>query len=306
VCKIKTLTFSSLEKYVEENLFIVDGKNLSADYWNFQNTSFASIFEKIKINSTPLGEHIGKNIFRGILTGFGQAFIIDEETRSNLIKQDPKSGEVIKPFLTGSEVQRYYIEKKKKYIILTKIGINIKNYPAIFNWLNQFRKELEKRWDKGNYWYELRACDFYDNFEKPKIIYGKITTKPRFSIDDEGYYVNDANFIIPASDYHLLGILNSKLGWFFISNICTQIRGGYQLIWKYFRNFPIPKDKSPELEKLVKEMLHLCKKYNVQGISCNEKERIEQQIRNVDYKIDQEVFNLYCLTKEEQKIIDDK
>lgn len=306
VCIVKTLQFDGLNNYVKQNSFSFNQKDLGEGGWNFKNVETTSILEKIRLNTVTLKEYIGGDVYRGILTGLTEAFIIDEKTKTELIKEDEKSAEIIKPFLKGNEVRRYGIEYKQRYLILTKIGVDIKRYPAVFKWLSRYKNALEERWDKGNYWYELRSCDFYELFEKPKIVYGKITTGPRFSIDNKGYLVNDSNFFIPGSDKKLLAILNSKLGWFLTANTCTEIRGGYQLIWKYFGNVPIAKQNSPELERLVDKMLQLNEKLLVlKGKQTDEKTRLEQEITETDSKIDQLVYGLYGITKEEQRIVEE-
>ena len=291
---------------MKKESFSYDQKALNEDGWNFKNLETSRILEKIKQRSLPLRDYVGKEVYRGILTGHSEAFILDEQTRNQLIAEDPKSAEIIKPFLKGSEVRRYGVDFRNKYLILTKIGVDIKRYPAVFKWLSNFKVELEKRWDKGNYWYELRACDFYELFEKPKLIYGKITTNPRFTIDLHGYLANDSNFFIPGADKKLLAILNSKLGWFLTANICTEIRGGYQLIWKYFGNVPIVKHPSPELEQLADKMLQLNEKLlRLKGKQTDEKAKLEKEIVEVDAKIDTLVYDLYDLTLDERKIIEE-
>lgn len=305
-CVVKTLNFPSIEDYVKKNQFYVDQKGLDVNGWDFQSNEGSSIMKKLRENGIPLKEYVKGDFYRGILTGFNEAFVIGEEKRKELIRQDSKSAEIIKPFLTGKEVRRYGIGQKGKYIILTRIGVEMKRYPAVFSWLSQFKNQLEKRWDKGNYWYELRSCDYYDIFDKPKIIYGKITTQPRFTIDKSGYIINDSNFMIPAVDKKLLAVLNSKLGWFMIMNTCTQVQGGYQLIWKYFGNVPISQKKSDELERLVDKMLSLNERLNRIGdVNTNEQVDIKEEIKNIDKKIDEIVYKLYGITAEEQKIIEE-
>lgn len=304
-CQIKTLSFPSLEAYFQKNKSLIYQENLEDEGWNLKGKDISFILDKIHRVSVPLKEYIHGETYRGILTGLSEAFVITQTTRDELIKSNKNSIDIIKPFLTGSEVRRYNIEFEKKYIILTKIGVDLKNYPAILKWLTKFKNALEKRWDKGEYWYELRSCNYYGLFEKPKLVYGVMTTQPRFTIDTEGYFVNNANFFIPTEDKKLLGILNSKLGWFLISNSCTQIRGGYQLIWKYFGNVSISKENSSILESLVNNMLVLQNKFHDSKGSGNEKERLEQQIKNIDYEIDQEVYKLYGITKEEQQTIEE-
>lgn len=70
-------------------------------------------------------------------------------------------------------------------------------------------------------------------------MYQRFQIKPCFIYDEEGQYCNDSVWIIPTDDKVLLGILNSKLGWWLISKYCTAIQNGYQLIWKYFSQVPI-------------------------------------------------------------------
>lgn len=305
VCQVKTLDFDNLDNYIAQNAFFIDQNDLEDSSWNLKNDATTGIIDKIKGVSLPLKEYIGGEAYRGILTGLTEAYVIDEQVKDQLIKEDPRSAEIIKPFLMGKEVRRYDIDYRKKYIILTKIGTRIYDYPAILNWLTKFKKQLEMRWDQGNYWYELRACDYYDQFEKPKIIYGKITVGPRFSIDDKGYYVNDANFIIPKADKKLLAILNSKLGWFLIANTCTEVRGGYQLIWKYFGNVPVVKANSQELEALVDKMLSLNEKLSIlKEKQTDERPIIINELTEIDKKIDGLVYSLYGLNAEDIKVVE--
>ncbi|MBN3037746.1 MAG: N-6 DNA methylase [Candidatus Diapherotrites archaeon] len=305
VCLVRDLNFDSLEEYVKKNSFTMNQKNLDKSGWNFQPEGVTKVLEKTRKDSLPLSRYISDKAYFGIKTGLTKAFVISKETKNQLTKEDSASKEIIYPFLMGKEVRPYVIHFDEKYIILTKIGVDIQRYPAVYNWLKQFKPELEKRWDKGEHWYELRACDYYDKFKKPKLIYGAITTGPRFTLDTDGYFANNANFFIPTEDLKLLAILNSKLGWFLISNTCTQIRGGYQLIWKYFGNVPIAKKESPELEKLAKKMLSLNKRLVGMGDKqTDERKRLEKEIAETDAKIDGLVYGLYGLTKEEREIVE--
>ncbi|HXG13560.1 MAG TPA: N-6 DNA methylase [Candidatus Nitrosotenuis sp.] len=305
-CLVENLNFSSLDDYVKENGFTFDQQNLDEKGWTIQSNKTLNLLDEMESQSIPLKEYVNDQYYRGIITGLTEAFVVDEEKKDEFIKRDPKSAEIIRPFLTGKEVRRYGVNFQNKYIILTKIGVDIKKYPTIFNWLSKFQKQLEERWDKGNYWYELRACDYYELFEKPKIIYGVITVSPRFTIDTDGYLANNANFFIPTDDKHLLAILNSKLGWFLITKKCTQVQGGYQLIWKYFGNVPISKKKDPEIEKMVDKMLTLNKKLIQLGNKMtDERMAIENEIKKLDAEIDEHVYQLYNLDSNEIKLIEE-
>ncbi|MHB2035424.1 MAG: Eco57I restriction-modification methylase domain-containing protein [Nitrososphaerales archaeon] len=305
VCQVTTLNYDSLRSYVENNSFLMNQSKLNSKGWNMQVADSANLLERIKKNGITLGEYVKGNYYRGILTGFNEAFVIDDKTKNQLIEEDAKSAELIKPFLTGNEVRKYGIKNKGRFIILTKIGVDIKRYPAILRRLNKYKEQLEKRWDKGNYWYELRSCDYYDLFEKPKIMYGKITTQPRFTIDYDGYLVNDSNFFFPFVDKKLLGILNSKLGWYMIKNTCTQVQGGYQLIWKYFSNVIIATKDSTTLEKLVDKALSINKSLQSLGDkNTDETEKLNLEFNEVLDTIDQEIYHLYGLSQSEVKILE--
>ena len=136
--------------------------------------------------------------------------------------------------------------------------------------------------------------------------------KYAFTFDDGGNYCNSAIFVIPNKDLLLLGILNSKLGWFLISSYCTQIQSGYQLIFKYFGKIPIrtidfsnPTEKAQhgKLVSLVDNMLDLQKKYDETRME-RDKELYERQIKIVDAQIDRLVYDLYGLTEEEIKVVE--
>jgi len=193
----------------------------------------------------------------------------------------PKASGVIKPFLAGRDLKRYQTPETCNYLITLPKGWTREmsggtgdaitwfkeNYPAVFKHLEPFTEKAKKRCDQGEYWWELRACDYYAEFEKPKIIYQVFQVEPAFTSDTTGMYANNAIWIIPSTDKVLLGILNSKLGWFLISHYCTEIQRGYQLIFKYLGKIPIPvRDIDPqnkalqdEVTSLVDQMLDLHK-----------------------------------------------
>src|SRR5205807_2409029 len=175
----------------------------------------------------PLGQLVEDKIFYGIKTGFNEAFVIDSRTRDKLIADDPKSAEIIKPFVVGEDVKRYRLDYKKRYMILTKIGTSIERYPAVFAHLQAYQSQLEKRWDKGNHWWELRPCDYYQAFEKPKLMWPVISASNNFAFTDEAYYSNDKTFFIPTNDLYLLAVLNSSTAFLFFHSKLTALRGGF-------------------------------------------------------------------------------
>ncbi len=181
--QMKTLNFSSLDDYVKEHSFKIKNSSLSDKGWSLVNEQAQAILNKLKSAGKPLGEYVNGKIYRGVLTGLNEAFVIDEETKKNLIKEAPKSSELIKPFLLGRDIKRYGTLGSERYLIFTRRGIDIKKYPAILNYLSSFKERLmpkPKDWKgqewkgrkPGSYkWYEMQdAIDYYKEFEKPKII----------------------------------------------------------------------------------------------------------------------------------------
>lgn len=180
----------------------------------------------------------------------------------------PNTNNSIIKFDKGFTIKKYGNISEEKAIEKLKI-----DYPNIFKWLLQFANRAKNRTDKGDFWWELRACDYYNTFLEPKIMYQKFQVKPCFVYDESGLYCNDSMWIIPSKDKGLLAVLNSKMGWWLISKYCTQIQNGYQLIWKYFGQIPIA-ETTEELAAKADLMLSLNKELQeVVGKFCRNLQR---------------------------------
>ena len=198
VTQVKTLEFQKLEDYVREKHYSVNQSTLDDSGWSLVDEGTHALLDKLKRIGIPLGDYVEGKVYYGIKTGLNDAFVIDAQAREMLIAQDPKSLELIKPFLAGRDVKRYQQPESDKYLILmprgwTKARSNnakdasrwlMESYPAIANHLLPFAEAAQKRYDKGEYWWELRACDYYDEFGKPKIIYPNICKQPEFAFDE--------------------------------------------------------------------------------------------------------------------------
>jgi adenine-specific DNA-methyltransferase len=216
--------------------------DLDAKAWRIESPIIARLMQKLKHNSIPLGEYVQGKIFVGIITGFNEAFVIDAETRAKLIAtEDPKSAEIIKPFLRGRDIKRYEIHNPNLYLIFTRRGIDIKKYPVIESHLLQFKPQLEKRAGK-NKWYELMSSPSdLNRFEKPKILYQEIATYQAFAFDEKGFFLNNKVFFIPSDNKFLLGFLNSRIAWLQLNAICPSLQGGALQMQKiHVERLPIP------------------------------------------------------------------
>ncbi|MFZ4725129.1 MAG: Eco57I restriction-modification methylase domain-containing protein [Paludibacter sp.] len=250
----------------------------SGDTWVISSGNEKKLLEHLKLKFKSLSEFVGGEAFYGMKTGLTEAFLINEENKQRLISENINASELIKPFLQGRDVKTYTLPQTTNFLILAEKGFT-KNrigssldetdawtwfettYPSITKWLKPFEQRGKNRTDKGDYWWEIRACDYYNEFAKPKIMYQKFQVKSCFIYDEQGLYCNDSMWIIPTDDKGLLAILNSKLGWWLITKYCTQIQNGVQLIWKYFGKIPIA-TTTDELAVKANEMLLLHKALN--------------------------------------------
>lgn len=221
--------------------------------WIIQPKAHFNVLQKMQ-KGTALRD-LPISIYRGILTGYNDAFFIDGATKEKLIAEDAKSAELIKPLLRGRDIQAWVPEWDGLYLINPHNGIkgylppiNIDDYPIVKQHLDQFFDKLSKRLDKGVTPYNLRNCDYIDEFSKPKIMYPNMTSLFPFIYDEKGFIGNDKTFMITAQDdsvnlKFITAILNSKLCKLWIWYNCPELQGGTREIRKvYFEKFRIPID----------------------------------------------------------------
>lgn len=262
--EIKTLAFDSLESEVEFKRINVAQSKFQLDNWQITSNDEGTIFDKMRAVSTPLKEYISGKIQYGLKTGFNEAFIINNSKRDELIRKHSSSDEIIKLFVVGDNVRYFRIDQEDKFVIFTRRGINIENYPSIKEHLQQYYERLSPGTvggrKAGSYkWYEVQdALDYYEDFEKPKIIYPVIAKESRFTLDLSGAYCNDKAFIIPTDDLYLLAVLNSKLIWAYLKRVCSVLDdyGSIELRSIFLRDVPIAQtDNKEPLSILAQRML---------------------------------------------------
>jgi hypothetical protein len=225
------------------NSYGISQENLASDGWKIIDDKTKRVIEVLNASVLTLEKYVGGRFSMGTKTGLNDAFVIDEITRIRLIAEDKNSAEIIKPLLRGRDVKRWSANWQNLFIIFTHHGIDIAKYPAIEKYLSTFKADLLKRATSSSHeWYELQQpqMGFYRDFESPKIIYLVFQTKPVFALDNHGYYINNAVWMLPKSDWFLLAVLNSNVGWYQITHYCTPIQNGFQLVWDYLKNLKIP------------------------------------------------------------------
>ncbi|MCC5623597.1 TaqI-like C-terminal specificity domain-containing protein [Nostoc sp. CHAB 5715] len=257
--------------------------SLNGSNWTLTDTSSANRLRNMKEAGIPLGEYINTKIYTGLKTGYNRAFWIEGSTKQKIIESDGKSEEIINQLIVGKDISKWKISYTDRCLITTKVGTDIKRYPAIFNHLNQWRQQLEQRSDQGDYWWELRKCAYYKAFEHPKIVFPDIALEPRFALDMTGGYADMTAFIIPVYDLYLLGVLNSSPVHHYFLEIGAQVRGGYlRFKRQYVEKIPIPNASTTERET-ISQLVQKC--LDTKGVNCEIWEK----------EIDERVAALYGL-----------
>jgi type I restriction-modification system DNA methylase subunit len=314
---VKTLDFDSLENEVHSKSKTLGLNSLGVQGWTMADQSEINLIEKINHVGTTLGEYVGNKIYYGVKTGLNEAFVINDEVKKQLIIKDKNSAKLIKPFANGDDIRKWHIRKKGRNLIFIPDGWTDiqaqgakdkwlwfqENYPAIAEYLSVFENNAKNRWDKGQYWWELRPCDYYSEFEKEKIVYPDIAKESRFTLDTNGTYVTNTAYFIPLNDLYLLAILNSKLIYYFFKKIASVLgdadKGG-RLRWFTQDIIKIPianctNNMRSRIMFLVKQLLELS------NVEIPE----EKKLAILNQQIDTLVYELYGLTEEEIKIVED-
>ncbi len=239
---LKTLPDPSLAVIFGQHAGVLPQGRLGADSWQLESDASAGLRQKLVSGHPTLKAVYGAPLY-GIKTGLEEAFVVDRSKRDELIAADPNGAELLKPFLEGKDLKKWHIEAQDLWLIYIPKGrIDIDDYPAIRDHLLPYRGKLEKRATKQA-WFELQQAQeaYTQKFAHPKIVYADISVLPKFSVDPLGYFIPTTGFAIHTNDPYVLALLNSKLFWSLISQLCPAIRGGfYRLKTQYIETLPIP------------------------------------------------------------------
>ena len=250
---------------VESNIYDYSTSNFGESEWSIQPYNDAQKLEQMKLNGTELKD-FPISIYRGILTGYNDAFYIDEETRQKIIAADAKSAELIKPMVRGRDISAYEITGYE-YLIGTfpSLKLDVENYPAVKEHLLSFGYDrLKQTGDNGarkktsGKWFETQdSISYHCEFAKPKIIYPNMTSVFPFMYDESGMLCNQKCFIITAQDnsvslLFLTALFNSSLAKLWIWFNCPELQGGTREISKvYFEHFPVPQATEEQTDTLA-------------------------------------------------------
>ena len=316
----KTFYFNQ-EEFIEEKGFL------------FLDNSLEKLRKKLDENGEPLKNWKIK-MNRGIVTGLDKAFIIEKEKYDELTKKDRKNKELIVPLLRGKNIGRYECDFKDLYLVGTFPAkkINIDNYPSLKSYLETFLPGIQQtgkpnRKKTSNKWFEIQdAIAYYEEFEKEKLIWAKMTKTSKFTYDTKGYYIPVTGFVMVGEKLkYLLAMLNSKLIEFAFLNLYggKTLGEGLDFRISFLEKLPIlvptqeqeeyltnladkmleSKEKLSKLNKLL-ELAVVDKNYEMQ-LELKEKiEELNEEILDTDYAIDSYVYDMYGITEEERVLIE--
>lgn len=316
-CTVKEGALNNLSVFVSRNA--VDSKFLSNESWVILSGIEQRIKAKIEKAGTPLKDW-DINIYRGVLTGYNEAFIIDGKKREELISADPNSAEIIRPILRGRDIKRYGYEFADLWILFIPWhfplhnDVNIKgaseiaekefktHYPAIYNHLTKHKQKLCKRNKEETgiryEWYALQrwGANYWEDFSRQKIVWGEISDRTKFCIDINGKYVTEATTFLLTGDslFYLLAFLNSRVSEYFFSKIGTTTGVG-TVRWKKFtiEQLPVP-HISEQNQRIFKDL--------VLQIIHNKEE--DKEYLNLFKEVDSLIYSAIGFDKDEIEFIE--
>ena len=260
-----------------------------------------SIKQKIESVGTPLKDWDIK-IYRGVLTGYNDAFIISTEKRDEILancqteEERIRTAELIRPILRGRDIKRYGYDWANLWLINTHNGIkgvkpriDVNDYPAVKAHLDQYWDKISKRADKGDTPYNLRNCAYLEDFLQPKIVYPNMTKYLPFVYDDKQHLTNQKCFIITGKNVAFLtAFLNSSLFKFCFRDSFPELQGGTRELSKiFFDKIPVIQVDSSTNALFLDHLLDIQNEYT----------------KSKAIAIDIMILDLYNIPKEERELI---
>lgn len=290
------------------NEYYLNQNRLSKDVWSFTNPKIFNLKDKI-LNKSTLVKDLDIEMKYGLKTGFNKAYVINNETYNNLISLNKNNAEIIKPILKGTDIDKFKIEFKNRYIIIVKHwhGKKLKvDYPNIYDHLIQYEDNLKNRGQVKNgqhHWLDLDnnvTQDYLDYFNCNKIIWQRVCKEPNFAIDFNKHCVLDSMALLTTKNtellYFLLAILNSQLIKWYLKLIGHKYgKTGFLVSNQYVKKLPIPNVNVSERN----EIIDLCKKL-INLKQENDGNRHEE----IQKELNKKIYDIYHLNSEEIEIIE--
>jgi type I restriction-modification system DNA methylase subunit len=293
-----------LLKSIEAPPLLVPQEQLSGEAWAFNDKATEVLMNKIKAVG-PLISDTNYKIYRGILTGINEVYLVNDETKNKLIQLDPKNAEILNPILRGRDIARFELKKITNWLITTKNDFNVAGlYPTVAKYLEKKNKELEgrvqSRGDKGVHWMNLRDCAYYDEMESNKIVWLELSDKNKFAYSENGeYLLNGAWMMVGPNLKEMLGIMNSSVVKFYF-NFLGNSSGMGTMQWRKHavENIPVP-DFVQVSNTVRNKLTDLVEKRLTLKITENKAKALD-----LEKEIDKVVYEIYSLSPEDIELIE--
>ena len=279
----------------------------TSDSWVILSPIEQSIKKKIEAVGTPLKDW-DINIYRGVLTGCNEAFIIDSQKRDEILAncqtedERKRTAELIRPILRGRDIKRYGYDWANLYLIATfpSRHYDIDRYPAVKQYLLSFGIErleqtgkthvvdgekVKARKKTNNKWFETQdSISYWEDFFKPKITWGNLNLEGTYSYAPEGMFINAPSPFIATTNIAILHILNSTIADYYIRSLGVTRNGGYfEYKPMFVEKLPVPKTGLDKLmsyptqpsQKQKQEMAAII--YQLYGLSQQEIDYLENR-----------------------------
>jgi hypothetical protein len=300
-----------LPAYVLDHGAPISQEKLATEPWTIANDAVLRLKQKIGVHGTPVSDW-GARTYRGITTGLNEAFVIDTPTKERLCREDPRTAKVVKPLLRGKGIDRYHTDWLGWWLLYVPWHFPLdhdpgiegassvaevafrKQYPAVYRHLLQYKSPLEDR-NKAETgiryeWYALQrfASNYVEEFEKPKIVWQRVTQEPTFCLAPSGMYIHDSMAFLTCDEKDislLLGILNSSVVRFYFAQIAHQYGNtGFLCSNQYVEKLPIIKVSLSERSSIERCVAILTRQPRVSPLSSAATSEAERTINRILYR----------------------
>jgi hypothetical protein len=299
------LRIDDLSRQIETEGVELPLEQLGVESWQLEPRGVNDLMAKLRSAGVPLAEFAGVDPYRGILTGLNQAFLIDSATRADLITADPNCERVIRRNLRGQDFDRWSFDWAGYWLICIPSSENQawpwseadaqaeavfeSAYPSISAHFKPYREALIKRQDQGRFWWELRSCTYWAEFDRVKIMYPEITWRAQWGLDHSNTVCNNTAYFLPSDDLWILAVANAPVTWWYSWR--TAMHGkdeALRFIKDYVQTMPVPTpsdDQRSKAEATVTRLIAITESHHAMRKALLDWLRIEHAIEKASLKL---------------------
>lgn len=273
---LPVLDKDALPESISENSELASSSDFGSGIWITSSAMKRALLRKLGEECVQLADYVGSPAKYGIKTGKTEVFVVPEAISQQLLNHSSAKGIVV-PFLQGSGMKAFASPQPENSLLFIPKGFTRRgmgkdceeekpseddawqwfreNYPSLADYLAPFANACKGRSDMGDYWWELRACTYYEQFSSPKIFYQRMPVKPCFVYEERTILCNDSVWFIPDQGKKLMALLNSDVAWWLMKEYCPPIQNGCQLNWENFKQIPVPRQLPEALSVIADDIL---------------------------------------------------